>query len=294
MNSTQLDLDYSYNYCKEVAISHYENFPVGSLLIPIKKRKYIYSIYAFARTADDIADSEKISESEKLKRLNEYELELRKIETKKSDMLIPETENIFYALSNTIEELKIPSGEFRKLLLAFKQDAVKQRYNNFEELNSYSDNSANPIGHCVLYAFGYNPESDEKCYFFSDKICTALQLTNFWQDVSVDLRINRIYIPRDIMREFDYNDKLLIENSENDNFRKMMKYLVEKTKTIYEEGKGIIDLVNGRLKLELKATIESGMEIINKIEEINYNVLSKRVTIDNFDKLKLFAKVIWK
>lgn len=294
MNSTQTDLDYSYNFCKEVAISHYENFPVGSLLIPVKKRKYIYSIYAFARTADDIADSNKICQDEKIKKLNEFENELRKTENKKLELLNPETENIFIALSDTAEELKIPLQEFRNLLFAFKQDAVKQRYDNFEDLISYSENSANPIGHCVLYVFGYNPVSDKECFSFSDKICTALQLTNFWQDVSPDLKINRVYIPNDIMNEFGYNYNLLFDKIENDNFRLMIKYLVDKTKAIFDEGKVIVNIVSGRLKLEIKVTIEGGMEILNKIEEINYNVLTKRVTINNFDKIKLLSKILWK
>ena len=290
----QIDIDIAYSYCKNLAQKHYENFPVGSLLIPADKRKYIYSIYAFARTADDIADSDTLSKEEKLRLLNEYETELTNIELKKSCIVKDETGNILTALSNTTEELKIPVQEFRDLLTAFKQDAVKQRYKDFDELLNYSSYSANPIGHLVLYVFGYNPVKDKECFEYSDKICSALQLTNFWQDVSVDLKIGRIYIPDNTMQDFNYNEKMLFDKTENDDFRKMIEHLTERTKVLFENGNGITDLVSGRLKYELKATIAGGMEILKKIEKINYNVLNQRVTISKFEKLKLLGKILSK
>ena len=286
----QIDTELAYSYCKKLTLSHYENFPVGSLLIPSNKRKYIYSIYAFARTADDIADSEINSKEEKLRLLDEYENELTNIELKRSVYFKTESQNIFTALSNTTDELRIPLKEFRDLLTAFRQDAVKQRYNGFDELLNYSAYSANPIGHLVLYVFGFDPVKDKECFEYSDKVCTALQLTNFWQDVSVDLKIDRIYIPEKEMSEFNLNEKMLFDKTENDDFRKMMKHLTERTKLLFEEGRKITDYVSGRLRYELKITIAGGMEILNKIEKINYNVLSQRVTISNIDKLKLLAK----
>ncbi|MBK8554077.1 MAG: squalene/phytoene synthase family protein [Ignavibacteria bacterium] len=207
----QIDFDHAYRFCKEIANSHYENFPVGSLLIPSNKRKYIYSIYAFARYADDIADSDNLSGDEKLRRLNELDDDLSKIEKKDLNNFLTDTKYIFIALSNTIDELKIPIKEFRDLLKAFRQDAVKQRYTVFEELVDYSKLSANPIGHLVLYVFGYTPDKDKTCFEYSDSICTALQLTNFWQDVSVDLKIDRIYIPEKLMNEYNYNENMLHE-----------------------------------------------------------------------------------
>jgi len=286
----QIDTELAYSYCKKLTLSHYENFPVGSLLIPSNKRKYIYSIYAFARTADDIADSEIYSKEEKLKLLDEYENELTNIELKRSVSLKNENQNIFTALSNTTDELRIPLKEFRDLLTAFRQDAVKQRYNDFDELLNYSAYSANPIGHLVLYVFGFDPVKDKECFEHSDQVCTALQLTNFWQDVSVDLKIDRIYIPERTMKEFNFNELMLFDKTENDDFRKMMKHLTERTKLLFEEGRKITDYVSGRLKYELKATISGGMEILNKIDKINYNVLSHRVTISNIDKIKILAK----
>jgi len=292
LENSKINYDYSYNYCKKIAVSHYENFPVGSLLIPKNKRKYIYSIYAFARYADDIADSDIFSEKEKLEKLNELENELNKIESDDLSKLIFGTENIFIALYDTIKTLNIPVTEFRNLLIAFKQDSVKSDYRKFGELISYSEYSANPIGHIVLYVFGYNPESDKEAFESSDKICTALQLTNFWQDVSEDLKINRVYIPEEVMAENNYSYNLLSSKTENENFINILKFLISKTRKLFEEGKGILNLVKGRLRLELKATIAGGEAILKKIEEINYRVLSQRVSLGNIDKLKLFHKII--
>lgn len=290
----QIDIDIAYSYCKKLAQKHYENFPVGSLLIPSDKRKYIFSIYAFARTADDIADSGILSEPEKLRLLNELETGLEKIELKEAGSADEEVRYIFTALSNTADELKIPLKEFRNLLAAFRQDAVKQRYNDFDELLNYSKYSADPIGHLVLYVFGYDPVKDRRCFEYSDKICTALQLTNFWQDVSVDLKIGRVYIPEKTMNMYNYNEKMLFENTESNDFRKIIKHLTEKTKVLFEEGIDITGYVRGRLRYELKATIAGGMEILNKIEKINYNVLSQRVMISNTDKLKILGKILFK
>ena len=201
--------------------------------------------------------------------------------------------NIFKALHNTAFELNINSDEFSNLLKAFKQDAIKQRYDKFEELIEYSNFSANPIGHLVLNTFGYHKENDEELFRFSDNICTGLQLINFWQDVGRDLEINRIYIPLTEMQKFDYSEELLFKKIENDEFISLMKSLVEKTKVIFNKGKGIEKKLKGRLKLELKAIYNGGTEIIKKIEKINYKVLSERVEIKKSDKMKLIMKTIF-
>lgn len=289
-----LDYEYAYRYCKEIAIRHYENFPVGSLLIPKSKRKFIYSIYAFARTADDIADSSKLDEKTKLKKLYEFENELNKSLNSEFDRLIPETENIFIALYDTVNALNIPADELRNLLTAFRQDAVKQRYKNFSELVQYSEYSANPVGHLVLFIFNYDRSADSEAFRYSDKVCTALQLTNFWQDVSEDLKLNRVYIPEDIMKEYNYSYEMLFRKEENDDFLKMMKALIDRTRIIFADGRKILNHVKGRLRLELKATISGGEEILNKIESMNYRVLSRRVKISNYDKLRIISSVLIK
>lgn len=288
-----LDYNYAYKYCKNIAFSHYENFPVGSLLIPKVKRKYVYSIYAFARYADDIADSDKYSEEVKIFKLNELETELNKIVQNNTGEFVPETENIFIALYDTIKNLTIPVQEFRDLLTAFKQDSVKSKYDNFNELVRYSSYSANPVGHLILYIFGYEKESNKKVFEYSDKVCTALQLTNFWQDVSKDLQIKRVYIPNDLMTENNYSYEKLYSKTENEEFFKLIKVLVDKTRILFDEGKEILKLTSGRLKMELKAIILGGEEILNKIVRSDYKMLSVNVSISNSDKFKIFCKAIF-
>lgn len=286
----QKEYESAYEYCRSLAVNHYENFPVGSVLIPKDKRKYVYAVYAFSRYADDIADSSDLDAKVKLEKLESLEIELDKIENKSTNEFSNETKNIFLALFDTVSNLKIPVMEFRNLLSAFKQDSVGKVYNNFDELLEYSERSANPVGHLLLYIFDYDPVNDTKVFDLSDKICTALQLANFWQDVSVDLKMDRIYMPEDIMLKNNYSAKLLSEKVENVDFRKILKELVDKTDKLFNEGSEITDLLSGRLKLEIKATINGGREIIKKIREINYNVLTKRVSLSKRDKFKIIIK----
>lgn len=198
------EINEAYRYCEQMAKSHYENFPVGSLLIPKAKRPYVWSIYAFARSADDFADEgypsrkdfpndsawkEKIisEENARLQKLNDWEKQsLEAAEGKASHP-------IFIALGQTIQDLKIPLQLLIDLLTAFKMDVTKRRYQNWEEVLFYCKHSADPVGRLILRIFGYNnPQLDE----MSDAICTGLQLANFWQDIAVDREKDRIYIPQ--------------------------------------------------------------------------------------------------
>ncbi|MFZ1323436.1 MAG: squalene synthase HpnC [Ignavibacteria bacterium] len=290
----QKEYESAYEYCRNLAVSHYENFPVGSVLIPKDKRKYVYAVYAFSRYADDIADSSDLDANVKLEKLEGLETELDKIENKSANGFSIETKNIFLALFDTVNKLNIPVMEFRNLLSAFKQDSVGKVYKNFDELLDYSNRSANPVGHLVLYIFGYDPENDAKVFELSDKVCTALQLANFWQDVSVDLKMDRIYVPEDIMLKNNYSAKLLSEKVENEDFRKIINELADSTDELFETGSALTGLLSGRLKLEIKATINGGREIINKIREIKYNVLTKRVSLSKRDKFKIIFKAFIK
>jgi len=290
----QKDLESAYEFCRSLAKSHYENFPVGSFLIPKDKRKYVYCIYAFARYADDIADSSEYDEETKLQKLDSLETELDKSIAGKEEVLNSDTGNIFLALSDTISNLKIPVTEFKKLLSAFKQDSVYRDYKSFDELLDYSDRSANPVGHLVLNVFGYSKDDNEKLFSLSDKICTALQLTNFWQDVSVDLKMNRIYIPADIMDEYGYDIGKLRNKTEDGSFRDIIKSLTDKTENLFDEGNEITDMLKGRLKFEIKATINGGRKILRKIRKIKYNVLNSRVSLNKADKIKIISGSFFK
>lgn len=280
----------AFSHCEKITKCHYENFPVASVLIPKEKRKYVYAIYSFARYADDIADSANLSSDVKLEKLNLLDEELDDLEKDRIENFTEETKYIFIALYKTLHDLKIPIIELRNLLVAFKQDSVKEKYDTFEELLLYSNYSANPVGHLILYLFGYE---DKKLFELSDYICTGLQLINFWQDVARDLEIPRVYIPKEIMGKHNYNYELLNDKVENENYIKMMKDLVERTKEFYAKGENLPNLVKGRLKYELKATYYGGMTVINKIEQLNYRTLSERPVVKGSDKIKILLKTIF-
>jgi len=276
----------SFKYCEDIAKGHYENFPVASLLLPKEKRKYVYAIYAFARAADDFADEEGIEGGtpKRLALLDEWNEKLRDCYSGKA------YDPIFIALGKTVDDCRIPIKPLEDLLNAFRQDVVKSRYGSFDELLDYCTRSANPVGRLVLMIFGCH---DEEFFKYSDKICTALQLTNFWQDVAVDLRKNRVYLPEEDIKQFGYSYRELELKQDNENFRKLMKYEVERTQTIFDEGKKLIELTAGnadtkRLSKELKLTWLGGTTILAKIKEIDYNVLNQRPRISGFDKIKIF------
>lgn len=294
MNSDMNKASASFEYCERIAKDHYENFPVGSLLVPANKRKYVWAIYAFARYADDIADSGELSPESKLEKLEALEEGLLAFINDSSDEVSNKAFNeewkFLPAVLETIDTLSIPVVELTDLLKAFKQDAVQQRYDSFEELIEYSRYSANPIGHLVLYVFGYNPSNDEKLFAYSDNICTALQLTNFWQDVSMDLRIGRVYIPQEVMTEYNYSYDDLLAKKEDERFTAIMRKLTERTRRIFAAGQPLIRELSGRLKLEIKATYMGGNAILDKIEEIDFKVLTKRVSLGKRNKLSLIFK----
>ena len=282
--------DLAYDHCRKIASEHYENFPVGSILVPSNKRKYIYSVYAFARYADDIADSPTMVKSDKIRRLVILGEELSKIEEKNPASFREDTMLIFEALRDTISAVGIPVQEFRDLLSAFMQDSEGMLYENFDQLVDYSSRSANPIGHIVLNVFGYHKEENAEMFLLSDKLCTALQLTNFWQDVSEDLKMNRVYVPNDFMIKHKYSIEELGSKSENDNFKEMINDLCQMTEELFSHGSRLPELTKGRLKLELRATINGGRMILKKISEMDFRVLSMRPKLTTFDKFSIILK----
>lgn len=252
----------------------------------------MYSIYAFARTADNIADSIYLKPQEKIDKLEEMGelVERYDADRLKGDLHFT---SVFTALHDTIDKLSLNKQDLLDLLTAFKQDAVKNHYDSFEDIINYSKYSANPVGRLVLSVFGYDREKHRNLYELSDKICTALQLANFWQDVSRDLKMNRIYVPREKMEKYHYDRDLLYERVENDNFKRMMSELVEETEKLFTEGKKLPSHLKGRLKFELRAIISGGRSVLKFIRRINYKVLSKRVKLGKFKKLQIAFKSIF-
>jgi squalene synthase HpnC len=258
------NINEAYNSALEFARNHYENFPVVSYLIPKYLRKHIAIIYWFARTADDIADEGILSAEDKLNRLNEFEVNFRK-------MLKAEYKSAYEsALHNTIKERELQPEHFTNLLKAFKQDVTKMCYENYGELLDYCRNSANPVGRLILEIYGIK---NDEAIIYSDRICTALQITNFLQDVKQDFEKGRIYLPKDEMQKYKVS-KIMFEDSEiNLNFKQLIEFCVNRTQLLFDEGRNLLKFLKGRLKYEIKWTILGGEAILQKIRKSDYNVL---------------------
>lgn len=270
-------LQAAYQYCHAITKSHYENFPVASTLLPKHMRPAVETIYAFSRSADDFADEREYRDVrlEKLEEWTNYLLEDDK-----------PTHPIFIALADTIARFSLDKKLFSDLLTAFKTDVTKSRYQNFSEVLGYCRYSANPVGRLILQLFSFDSPSN---VVLSDHICTGLQLANFWQDVAVDLKKNRIYLPLNEMERFGITIEQL-ENAEiNDAFKRLMGFQIERTREIFLKGKELGLVLQGKLGLEIRLTWLTGTHILKKIVQAGYDVFNKRPTLTKAD----FAKMFW-
>jgi squalene synthase HpnC len=265
------------------AKSHYENFPVVSVLIPKNLRKDVAVIYWFARTADDIADEGNLTAENRIAKLNEFKNRL-------TELLKGNYENYYeQALYNTIVKKKLSHENFYNLLKAFRQDISKKRYETYDELLDYCKNSAAPVGRLILELF--NIRNDE-ANIFSDKICTALQLTNFYQDTFMDFAKGRIYFPKDEMQTFGIDEKTFKIKENNPNFKKMLEFNIKRTRQLFNDGKNLLPFLSGRLKFEIKWTILGGERILDKIVKSGFNVLNYRPKLSKIDYGLLLLKAI--
>lgn len=280
---TDPTIESAFDYCSKIALEHYENFPVGSWIVPKDKRKYVHAIYTFARTADDFADEKKYREEERFHLLEDWENKLRSCVIDNPD------EHVFIALRETIRKFDIPVELLGDLISAFKLDLINKRYKSRKDLLSYCRYSANPVGRIVLFLFGYK---DPELHRLSDFICTALQLTNFWQDISIDLEKDRIYLPAEDMERFGYYEKDLRSHQLNSSFINLLRYEIEFTRGLFEEGLPLCNRVGKRLSLELKAVRSGGMKILEKIEKNGYDVFNNMPVINIFDKAKILSKTL--
>jgi squalene synthase HpnC len=274
-------LDRAYNYCERLARSHYENFPVGSSLIPKRLRKHFYSIYAFARIADDFADEgygQGYSERARLDLLDEWRRML-------TESLAGRARHpVFVALAQTRAEFDLPAALFEDLISAFAQDVTVRRYESFNQLLDYCRRSANPIGRLILSLFGYR---DDQRHRWSDDICTALQLANHWQDVAIDMDKDRIYLPLEDLSRFELTVDDLIGRHANDGVKRMMTFEVARARDMFARGKPLCTSVSGRLGLELRAVWLGGVRILERIEQNDYDVFGHRPVITSTDKIAI-------
>lgn len=273
----------SFEYCEKIAYEHYENFPVASRFIPADKRKYVAAVYAFARTADDYADEPGSTAAERIESIRRWEQQL-------SDCYNGQASHpIFVALGETVERFQIPFDLFQNLLFAFRTDVTTHRYATFEELLEYCSYSANPIGRLVLMLFNYR---SELMMMHSDNICTALQLTNFWQDLSIDLEKGRLYIPKEDLDQFGVQEDLVFGHVASTRFRKLISYEVARTERLFREGKPLLQEVGRDLHFELKLTWNGGMSVLKKIKSQGFDVFRRRPRLSALDKFRLFLRTL--
>jgi len=264
-------------YTRWLATHHYENFHVVSFLLPKRLHQDFYNVYAYCRWADDLGD-ETGDRAESLRLLAWWRGELDAMYQGRA------THPVFAALLSTVERYAIPREPFANLIDAFVQDQMVTRYRNWDELFGYCRNSANPVGRLVLYLCGY---SDERRQQLSDATCTALQLANFWQDVTVDQLKDRVYIPLDVMERHGYTVDDLFAHRFTPAFRETMREIVAKARALFVEGLPLIGMVDRRLGLDLDLFSRGGMRVLDKIARQDYNVLARRPAISKSERVGL-------
>jgi squalene synthase HpnC len=269
-------------YCKRLAETHYENFHVATWFLPPALRPHFHSIYAYCRISDDLGD-EVPDKSAALALLDLWGRELD------ACYECSARHPVFVALAETIRACAIPKEPFADLLVAFRQDQTVTWYATMGDVLGYCHYSANPVGRLVLYACG---EVSEENFRLSDATCSALQLANFWQDVSVDFLKGRVYLPQDDMRRFGVSDETIAKGVATEEFRALLRHEVDFARGLFERGLPLIGRVNRDLALDLDLFSRGGMEILRAIERCDYDVLSKRPAISKRTKLSLATRAL--
>ena len=282
-------LDTAKAYCERLAKTHYENFSVATWFLPKQLRKHFYSVYAYCRISDDLGD-EVGDPRLSLALLDLWQQELDSLYAHIDNKLIPGPRHpVFVALEPTVIECGIPHHEFSDLLVAFRQDQDVHRYQTFEDLLGYCKNSANPVGHLVLYLCGY---SDAERQQLSDFTCTALQLANFWQDVAVDYSKGRIYLPIEDMRRFNVAEQDIGSRRFTPEFRELMQFEVTRAHRWFDLGLPLAEAVDKELALDIELFSRGGQSILRAIEKQDFDVLSRRPVVSKLRKLSLILKAL--
>ena len=270
-----------------MSVNHYENFPVGSLALPRRLRKPIHAIYAFARTADDIADEGEADNEQRLQGLADLRAQLDKIQQGET----PSGEMMQRLARQAIIPFQMPLQPFYDLLSAFEQDVVKKRYQTFGELVDYCRRSANPVGRMMLHLYGVQ---DARSMAQSDGICTALQLINFWQDVAVDWQKKRIYIPLDDLEKFGVTEEQIASGRCDAAFQRLMAYQCERTHKMLKAGSPLGLTLPGRFGFELRMIILGGQSILHKLSENRYDVFTRRPKLQAKDWWMMVKRAVLK
>ena len=276
-------------YCARLARGHYENFSVASWFLPKRLHRHFFNVYAYCRISDDLGDE--VGDTRlSLALLERWEEELRAMYRRLSAAGEPgPTHPVFVALAETVQEFGIPQHEFSNLLTAFRQDQTVSRYESFDDLLGYCRNSANPVGHLVLYLCGY---ADRERQQLSDYTCTALQLANFWQDVELDFQKGRIYIPLEDMRRFGVAEQVIAEGKTTDGLLELMRFEVARAREWFALGLPLEAKVSPELALDIELFTRGGQAILNAIENQDYDVLRSRPTISKLRKFALLGRAL--
>ncbi len=265
-----------------MSVDHYENFPVASILMPKHLRKPVAAIYHFARAADDIADEGDLPDEERLRQLAEFRAELARIDENKTP-LTP----LFRKLAAEIQQHALPMQPFYDLLDAFSQDVVKKRYQDFSDLLDYCRRSANPVGTLLLHLY---EEATPVNLAYSNAICTSLQLINFWQDVQKDYAIGRIYLPLDELAQYGVSEAQIAQCICDDAWRRLMQFQVDRARAMMLSGVPLGNILTGRIGLEMRMIIAGGLRILDKLENIQFDIFRHRPVLRPFDWIIMLAK----
>ena len=276
-------LENAYQFCENIVRHHYENFPVASWFLPSELRRPIAVIYAFARTADDMADEGALDNKQRLSALEEYEKNLSN--------LTASGDPVFIALSDVIQTFHLPLELFHDLIAAFKQDTQVNRYQTFEDILLYCQKSANPIGRLLLYL---NGQVSEKNLILSDSICAALQLINFYQDLAQDYHENkRIYIPLDEMQKYGVDENIFSAQKTDQKLNALMHHQVIRAREMLLSGRELGTIMKGRVGFEMRMVIAGGLIICEKLLNNTENAFA-RPRLNKLDILTMCIKATFK
>lgn len=271
-------------YCRTLATSHYENFPLVSWLLPKDLHQHFYNVYAYCRWADDLGD-EVGDTAKSLELLAWWRREL-------TDCYAGQFRHpVFVALAGTIQKFSIPPQPFEDLISAFEQDQTLHEYDTFDQLRDYCRRSADPVGRIVLYLCR---QVNDQNLAWSDSICTGLQLANFWQDVARDFEIGRIYLPREDYERFGYRRTDFDQRTVNPQFLDLMKFEVDRAREFLTGGLPLVEQLPGQLQIDIDLFARGGLKILQRIEQIGYRVWETRPKVSKWDALRLLGGAIWR
>ncbi len=262
-------------------VEHYENFPVASLLLPPALRPPVEAIYAFARSADDFADEGDLPDGERLARLDAYARALERIAAGERP-----ADPLFSRLHDAVVAHDLPLALFHDLLSAFRQDVVKKRYANFDELMDYCRRSADPVGRLLLALFRKDDPANRRD---SDAICSALQLVNHWQDVAVDWARGRVYLPQDELARFGVAESQIAAGRADERWRALLHFQCQRARAMMRSGAPLGTRLPGRLGLEIRAIAAGGLRILERLDAARYDVFARRPVLNRRD----WARILW-